>query len=425
MAEKKSQKLNVCYSLLQILFNGAYCGIAGYASAFLLNAGFSNLEIGTITSISTIIGLVVQPFIGDLVDRSKVITEKRINIFMFALTALCAVLLMLIGQKEVTAVLYVVMTCALTVEIALAVALAFVYINRGDHINFSLGRGFGSLGYSAFSFILGQAAALWSPDVVIPICVGICLVAIGVLMVFPNVGKGLTAAAHPTDENGEKITVTKEEQLEAKKQQKEQGESLIAFCKHNVRFVLYIVAVVLIFFPHMIHATYWFQYVQNIGGTVDLFGTMASVSALLEFPIMAAAPWLMRKFGLRPIMIFSGIWFPIKVLLLGFGGMPTMWLAATIGQMFSFALFTPVSSYYASAITRPEDTNKVQLFLNFGRTAGTVFAAMIGGAMLDTVGFDALTITAAIIGAAGVVFMVIVAPKVKPEREYGVDQELK
>lgn len=404
----KGKNLSLPYIVFQVLFNCAYCGIAGYASAFLINAGFSNLEIGTVTSVSTIIGLVIQPFIGDLVDNSKAITEKRINIFMYALTALCAAILMAISVKPVVGVLYVVMTCALTVEIALGVALAFAHIQRGASINFSLARGFGSIGYSLASFLLGQAAAMWSADVVIPITIGVCIVAIILVAVaFPEI--------NPAD--------VVEDAAAGNEAAPKDSKNIAQFAKENPRFILYTISVILVFFPHMIHATYWFQFITNIGGNVDEFGTMSSICALLEFPAMAAAPWLMKKLGLRRCMIISAIFFPVKILFIGLApNLGIMYIGATIMQMGSFALFTPVSSYYAGAVTSVEDNNKAQTILNVGRTAATVVAALIGGFMLDMGGYVALTIAAAVIGAVGVLMMVVTSPKVPAGMEYA-DQE--
>jgi PPP family 3-phenylpropionic acid transporter len=404
----QSKKLNVLYILIQMLFNAAYCGIAGYASAYLLGVGFTNTDIGTITTVSTIIGLIIQPFVGDLVDNNPHVTEKKINIFVYLASAVCALGVFALKVKMLVAILFVVMTCLITCEIALATSLAFAHIERGAKINFSLARGFGSLGYSIASFGLGRAAAAAGTDIVMPITIAICILACLCVLPFPEI-KGVKK------NSGEAADAATEES----------NESLGEFCKKNPRYIGFAICVLLIFFSHMIHATYWFQFITNIGGTVDEFGTMAAVCALLEFPAMAIVPSLMRKFKLMPLMIVAGVFFAIKLLFIGLApNIPIMYIG-TICQMFSFALFTPVSSYYANAVTTAAENNKAQSILNLGREGGTIFAAMIGGIMIDMGGYTTLTILGAVVTLIGTILMAFIAPKVPEGKEYRDSAEAK
>lgn len=396
-----STKLNISYIGVQVLFNSCYLGVAGFASVFLLYAGLSNAQIGTINSISTIVGMIIQPFIGDLVDRSKVITEKKINIFMFGLTGICALILMLLKSSVMMiSALYVVMICLMSVEIALSVALAFAHINVGVNINFSLARGIGSLGYSAASFVLGQLVGRFSESAVLPFILVVSVAAIACVAVFPEPGK-------------------KTETVENTKGQKEDSEGLLEFCKNNKGFVLFLLSLVLLFYSQMIHSTYLYQIMLSIGYDAAQFGTVSSVCALIELPAMAVVPFLMKKFKIRPLMLFSAVFFVIKILVFGFATNLTMVYIGTFCQIFSFAFFTPVSSYYVSAITKAEENNKAQTLLNFGRTAATVFASMIGGVMLTLAGGNPQTMcfVGAAVSAVGVVMMFLVSPKIDDEKE--------
>ena len=388
------KNLNVPYILVQVLFNAIYLGVAGFASVFLTYAGFSDALIGTVVSAATIISIIIQPIIGNIVDNSKFLTEKKMNIFMIGFTLICAVILLAFPKSMfMTGAAYIIMTCCLTMEIAFSVALGFAHISRGAKINFSLARGLGSLGYSAASFGLGKLVGAMGEGVILPFVIVCCILGIVVVCFFPEIGKN-------TAETGEKKEIKK--------------ESLIAFAKKNKRFMLFVVATLLVFYSHMIHATYLYQITLNIGGDAEQFATIASVCALIELPAMAVAPALMKRFNLKKLLVFSAAFFVIKLVIFGLARDITLIWVGTMLQMFSFAWFTPFSNYYVNYITKKEENNTAQSLLNFGREGATILAALIGGIMLTLSNGDpqGMCWSGAIISAIGVIMMAIVAQDV-------------
>ena len=72
----KLEHLNLKYALVNIGFMLMVAGSMGYAYNFLSQSGFDDGTIGTVMSAISLLGVFAGPAAGDIVDRSKKITQK-------------------------------------------------------------------------------------------------------------------------------------------------------------------------------------------------------------------------------------------------------------------------------------------------------------------------------------------------------------
>lgn len=63
------KSVTVGYAFLQGFFWMSFAAIMGFSSLYLLDAGFSNTEIGMIMAIAGIISAILQPTLASYADR--------------------------------------------------------------------------------------------------------------------------------------------------------------------------------------------------------------------------------------------------------------------------------------------------------------------------------------------------------------------
>ena len=78
--------LTVRYTLQQMAYWAAAAGILSFASAFLLEKGFTTAQVGTLLASGNILSCIVQPILADRADRSG---AQMINLYIVGLTVLC------------------------------------------------------------------------------------------------------------------------------------------------------------------------------------------------------------------------------------------------------------------------------------------------------------------------------------------------
>ena len=80
----KRVRLNVLYAAIQAFYWMACCPIYGFGAAFLLDLGFSSVEIGMMLGISNILAVLLQPPLSALSDADKRFSPIRIAVLLNA-----------------------------------------------------------------------------------------------------------------------------------------------------------------------------------------------------------------------------------------------------------------------------------------------------------------------------------------------------
>ena len=107
------RRLNLHFSVLWALFWTCSASLWGFRTVFLLHHGFTNSQVGLVSSLALLLPIAVQPILSSLSDRSAFFTNRNLALMLTALgmvccagiwishhTALYAVLLVLIGSSK-------------------------------------------------------------------------------------------------------------------------------------------------------------------------------------------------------------------------------------------------------------------------------------------------------------------------------------
>ncbi|MRS05914.1 hypothetical protein EG832_22245, partial [bacterium] len=134
--KKLGTKLTVHYSMIQAIYIMGYCSIYSYSAVFLLARGFSNSQVGLTLTLSSVLGLLVQPIVASFADKTKKFALRTIVAGMLVGMILFALLLFIIPRPVLgVGILYVILLAFFATQIPLVTTMSMDHINNGVPIN--------------------------------------------------------------------------------------------------------------------------------------------------------------------------------------------------------------------------------------------------------------------------------------------------
>ncbi len=389
---KRLLSIDIKYSLTQVCYFGAFCGLMGYASVYLLDHGVSNSVIGMVLALVSVIAVFTQPMIASFADKNKHIELRKIIIVvLLIIIGLSFGLYLSNGVAVLLLCLFVgIATLMMTIQ-PLLNSLAFVFEKYGVEVNYGIGRGLGSAAYAVVSFILGYMIEDFGTSIIplIYIVLNIALVFIVYIYVIPKNEKKLVQT-----ENKEEV----ESQL-----------SFIGFCQTYQKFMIFILGVVLVFFTHTIINNFFIQVLKPINGTEAQMGTAIFLAAIVELPAMAMFNTVRKKVSCTALIKLSVVMFLVKHTITFFATGIMMIYIAQAFQVLAYAIFIPASVYYVNEVIKQEDSIKGQSMVTMAITGSGILANLIGGFLLDSIGVHSVLmigVGVSIIGAIVVIMTV-------------------
>lgn len=387
----KSRFWTLRYALINITYFAAFCGIHAYASVFLLNHGFSNTMIGILLALANVISVVIQPIVAGIIDKGGKLTN-RIAVMISTLTIIAGSLLLLFVGNSFIAV-FIVYVLIYMIQMAyqpMMIAMNFEYQKEGCKINFGLARGLGSAGFAVTSVFLGTATQNYGVNVLIYTDVLVLLFSLLMVFFFKKPVEAFT------NSTGEIVS----------KNSGEAHNNIFIFTKMYPKFMILMAGIVCLFFAHNALNDFLFQIVKDLGGNESQLGYANFLQAILELPMMAAAAFLIKKIGTKPLLFMSAVFFTVKVIILYLStGIVGLYISESF-QLLAYAVIIPVAAYYVTEVLEDGDQVKGQAFINCAITIGGVFSNLLCGKVLDEFGSKAMLLIGCIISCVGVLLFI-------------------
>lgn len=364
-----TKDLTLRYTAIQSFYWMGFATISGFASVFLLAMGFSNTRIGFIMAISGLVSAAVQPIAATLAEGEGRTSLKSllygigglVTVLGLGLTALSQ----MGGPAVLVGLLYGGSLFLLHLAQPLINATGTEALNHGQRLNWGLARGIGSASYAAIACVLGFLTDR------------VGCVSIPVMIAVSFGGLTLCLTAFPFAKSGGRGT--------------EQGATTpLAFFQKYPRFAVLLVGAVLLFTGHTILNSFNFQIVQSKGGGSGEMGIAAALSACYELPTMFFFALMSKRVRCDTWMRVAGVFFTLKAAATWLAPNVPVFLGIQVFQMLGFGLVAVASVHYINAIMNQEDAIKGQAYFTVTMTLGTVLGALMGGAMLDRFGGDAV-----------------------------------
>ena len=376
-----------------------YCVISSFCSAYLLDIGYSNSEIGIILAVASVVSVFMQPALANIADRSR----KLDAIGVAEISALCMLILelgMLIINRK-TLALWVIYVLVMAWELALQPlfnSLARRLSETGHKINFGVCRSGGSLAYAIFTAILGTFVEKYGTGILPGTGVAFLALLLGVLLItgrtfrraMAEKGKSETSVSETTAED----TIVEID--------------LRTCIKRNKLFILLNVFIMILFFQNTITNNFMFQVVEGVGGNSEDMGRIFGVMAFVEIPGLFFFDAIHKRFSCSTLLKFASVNFTLKLLTMYLADSVLMIYAAHFFHIFAFSIFLAGIVQFINEIMDRGEAVRGQAVYTTAITVGGVFANIIGGIILDISGPKLMLLVStilALIGAIGVFFI--------------------
>ena len=379
---KRPGVLNGAYGALNGVYWMLCCLAYSFTGVFLLGRGYSNSQLGVIVAAGHVLGLVLQPALAALADRSARAPLAVIGAVTGAVALAAAALACLPGRGWAVGLLAAGFLALVIVLQPLVNGLAYYLERLGTEVPFGLCRAVGSLAYGLLAAALGRIV-LDTGEIAVPVT-GILAAAVMLALT------ALFSRAGPP----------------APAQRQEEGAAPAGRLLADRRFARMLGATALLFFAHAILSSFTIQIVENVGGDSGDMGLLTGYIAVLELPGMVLFERLLRRFSAGGLLRFSAVFFAVKTALtLAAGSMAGLY-GAMFFQGLSYALFIPASVRWAGQMAGPDQVNRAQAWITAMITVGNVCASALGGVLLDGVGVGWTLAAASASAAAGAALMV-------------------
>ena len=386
-----TRKLMIQYCILQGSYWASFCVIYAFATVFLLSRGFESSMIGVIIAAGNILGVVLQPMVASIADRSEKISLHKLTAMLSVIMILLLVLLYFVPNGLLAvAVLFLLTDTFLQVIQPLINSVSVYYVNQGVSVDFGSARGIGSLSYAAASYILGIMVEKFGTRSILMAGILVALVLLVTILSMPVLS---SSAASRLGE----------------KEPEQNDAGLIVFAGRYKNFMLTLAGITLLFTFHNMNNAYLIKVIENVGGTSADMGRMLSIAAVTELPVMFLFSRISKHFKSSTLLMVSSAFFAIRAA--GFmlaGNVMTMYLAAML-QIGSFALYIPSSVYYVNETMLDQDKFKGQAVMTATNTLGGVFGSLFGGFLIDNAGVGAMNTVCFAMAAAGAVLVFLFA----------------
>ena len=388
-----TRKLMIQYCILQGSYWASFCVIYAFATVFLLSRGFESSMIGVIIAAGNILGVILQPMVASIADRSEKISLHKLTAMLSIIMILLLVLLYFVPNGLLAvAVLFLLTDTFLQVIQPLINSVSVYYVNQGVSVDFGAARGIGSLSYAAASYILGIVVEKFGTRSILMAGILVALVLLVTVLSMPVFS---SSAASRLGE----------------KEPEQNDAGLIVFAGRYKNFMLTLAGITLLFTFHNMNNAYLIKVIENVGGTSADMGRMLSIAAITELPVMFLFSRISKHFKSSTLLMVSSAFFAIRAA--GFmlaGNVMIMYLVAML-QIGSFALYIPSSVYYVNETMLDQDKFKGQAVMTATNTLGGVFGSLFGGFLIDNAGVGAMNTVCFGMAAAGAVLVFLFAGK--------------
>ena len=375
--------LTTRYTFQQIAYWGAAAGILSFASAFLLEKGFTTAQVGTLLASGNILSCLIQPILADRADRSG---PQKITRYIVGLTVLCAACFTAIQLVAVPqwlfGLLYLMGVFTFDAMMPLLNSICVAYHQQGCRINYGFGRGIGSFAYSLAALATGKVMAGLGADWMIWIVLVLLVANIIITLGYPRMkGPG---------SGGEKQT---------------ECCSIPVFFQRYRWYCLSLLGVMLLAMFHAMTENYLIKVMGRLGGDSGSVGTALFIATVVEMPVILWFDHVRKRIPDNRLLKLAGLSFLLKAVLFLIAPSVTSIYLIQLLQATSYAFLSPTQLYYANAKVLQADMVKGQAFITASYTLGCAIGNFSGGQLLERFDVAVMLVAGIAMAAAGTMIL--------------------
>ena len=380
--EKKSLSPIIMFSAYFLTACGAWSTVNTYWPVYYKSFGYSNTQIGILSSVGPFAALFGLLFWGARADRAR----HRNNVLILICIILCTLsqLYLLNDSFMYTFLLSVIFMFSFYSMNPIADSLALEQAQTGA-IDYGRSRMWGSIGLGLVPLLPGFAITRWGIRSVFPSFFILMLMVIVVTLLLPKMAGGQRTG-------GLQDHVKKRSNLLSLRNDKE--------------------LVCLVGFLFLSHMTLGFYYaffpvhMVNLGAS-DLVGLNNFAQFAVEVLLMFFLTRLTRRFGFARLFSCAFAFTAIRMLLIGFVNLPAVLIVVNLFGGLGYSLFMTQFSFFV--LRTPEELRTSVQMLNtiIAHSLSRFLGSMIGGALSDVIGIPSVFICAGLLNVLLLVSFVI------------------
>ena len=353
------------YAIIHALYFCTFALISGYASAYLLNRGFTNAQIGVMLGIGNLGAVGFQLLVASFIARTGIRLGKAIIAVHAVMAAMAMALLLLPVSGAAFCIMFVLEYLFLSSMQSSIKSLYRGYHEQGTKISFGVSRGVGSAAYSLTSLVTGMLIQKYTPDMLPGMYAVSCILLCAVLFIFnaPNVTERQASSVTPAEK---KILM-----------------------REYPQFYIFFAGVLCLATTNGFTETFLLQIIQRIGGSSSNLGVAVFISAMMELPAMILYRRFADKVGNRRLLAFAGWMWALKNFLIMLAPNVYLIYAAELLQFVGFAIYVPAGVRYIAHTLPESEFLKGQALVGSAFTAGYLISSFVGGPMIDLIGLRA------------------------------------
>ena len=371
--------LTVRYTLQQMAYWAAAAGILSFASAFLLEKGFTTAQVGTLLASGNILSCIVQPILADRADRSG---AQMINRYIIGLTGLCGVCFTAIQllplPQWLFGLLYLMGVFTFDAMMPLLNSVCVAYNQQNYKINYGVGRGIGSFAYSLAALAIGKVIAGMGADWMIWIVLVLLAANVAVTLGYPRL-----------------------DAQELREKQISECCSIPVFFKRYKWYCISLLGVMLLAMFHAMTENYLIKIMGRLGGDSGSVGVALFIATAIEMPVILWFDTVRKHIPDNRLLTLAGLSFLLKAALFLIAPSVTSIYLIQLLQATSYSFLSPTQLYYANAKVQQADMVKGQAFITASYTLGCAIGNFTGGQLLAHFNVVTLLIAGIVMAAAG------------------------
>ncbi|MFP4020085.1 MAG: MFS transporter [Halanaerobium sp.] len=370
------------FSFLQFFFWSTWAVYGAYLVYYLGDLGYSNMEIGTLMSIRTFMGLIGPPIVGYICDRLE--NRKIIFIISMILMGIFVAPMTFYGDLMLTISIGVV---GFLWEPQQSVLDSWI-LETSAHTarNYGFMRAWGSIGFAIIVTIFGQVIERFGWRVHF---LSYGIVVLIVVIIASNIKDNSYSELQQQKKKRKKEAAEREAEnskiAAAKTVEAELEDKNIMRLFKNPDYIFILLITLLIFIPNQMIFVYLAPIIKSVGGNSTDLGYTLFFNALSEAPIFFAAKYFLEKYKTNSLLLFSAFFYLLRFIIAAAATSPVYFLFFGMLQSLSFGVFLVTVRYYVKLVAPAAlktTAQSVALMSAFG--VGGIVGSLLGGYLIDT-----------------------------------------
>ncbi|MDD6194063.1 MAG: MFS transporter [Lachnospiraceae bacterium] len=382
------KKVTIPYCLLQTGYWALAAVAMAYTTPILQAKGYSGTEIGLLSAIKYGSVLGFQMVLGSFSDKNA--KKIPLKYLIIILTVVSMVFTYVFWRSEynmaLAVVIFVIFGATINCALALVDSLSIQYMNHGYSLNYTVSRGCGSLAWAIFCVVAGGISDRFG-------CNQILLFQLLMSAVFIFI-----AAITP------KVDFSGEEQISEKKEDEVHTTGYLL--RHYPKFLLFLLAVMIIFMGYNMNAMFMVNLIQELGGNDFDYGVAQFVLALAEIPVALWFYHIRKHMKLDTLMIVCALFCTLRAAGTAFATTTTGLILAQGLELFGLSIFYAGGVFYVMDQVPAADCVKGTSLMNLaGMGLGEMLGSILCGYLKDTWGLHFVMNASVAVSAIGILLM--------------------